>query len=339
MPVEQREKEAEQLRREIMDIADSQPGTLLGTTKQALEVLLDERDNRPACHFNAVRGKNEWEHCRRIVAIGQESMPIRDLEDIARAFMADDPLPFVSMDQSAPPDWPYRFWPYKATRMRRMRDGTLSSVEVEVHPDPRCQRVLEQIREAEVVQMIDRVRSIFNLGRAGVLMNSLCLDVTYDEIRSHRELVRGGNPLERAWHATGILPLGARYLHMAHPGLFPTEKAAAKMLGKYPPTPNKILTWGWGVLNFRLHGQRGSDSRALIDLTRHPDPLAALTAVLGPLTLIEPYPAPVGAEVTTGARKAPVGGQCPVSDADMFAGPACRVSVAPAAFTSKAATR
>ena len=58
-----------------------------------------------------------------------------------------------------------------ATHGRRL----LSPVEVPVHPDPRCQRVLEQVREAEVVQAGDRVRPVFNQ-RDMTFLNSLALD-------------------------------------------------------------------------------------------------------------------------------------------------------------------
>ena len=42
-----------------------------------------------------------------------------------------------------------------------MRDPAAVSVEtVEVHPDPLAQAILEQVREAECVQTLDRVRAI-----------------------------------------------------------------------------------------------------------------------------------------------------------------------------------
>ena len=49
----------------------------------------------------------------------------------------------------------------KSTVMRRMRDGSLEPVVREGHPDPRMQAVLEQIREAEVVQAVDRLRAVW----------------------------------------------------------------------------------------------------------------------------------------------------------------------------------
>jgi hypothetical protein len=115
--IENRVEKSARLRREIMEIVDRQPGTLLGASKRVIKALLDDDEDRPAVHFNRVRGMNKYERQRRVVAVGQESLSIRDLEDIARAFMVNDDQPFVSMDAPAPAGWGYRFWPYKATQM------------------------------------------------------------------------------------------------------------------------------------------------------------------------------------------------------------------------------
>ena len=65
----------------------------------------------------------------------------------------------------------------RQTRGRRMRSGEVRPVEVEVHPDPRCQELLEQIREAEIVR--GRRPGAADLQRASiVLLNELALDVT-----------------------------------------------------------------------------------------------------------------------------------------------------------------
>ena len=61
---------------------------------------------------------------------------------------------------------------------------------LEVHFDPRCQAMLEQIREAEMVQAIDRVRPIFNHRKVFVL-NSLPLDLTVDRTLTWSELRPG----------------------------------------------------------------------------------------------------------------------------------------------------
>ena len=151
-------------------------------------------------HFGALRGRNAWEGCPGALLIGAENISVTDLEAMARAFLVGDTVPFISMDAAPPKGWRYEHqWPYRATRMRRMRDGTLSPVEVAGHPDPRVQEILEIIREDELMQAFDRPRPVWHR-RQYVLMNDLCLDATYDRVYSHKHLVAGGDPASQAWH-------------------------------------------------------------------------------------------------------------------------------------------
>lgn len=280
------------------------PGTCAVFSNQAtIDVLIEGgvlAEHAPVGHFNKLRGLNPWEHCRSALVPGQNSLRIGELETLARAYMATDPVPFVSMDGPLAPEdvgWECQQWPFVATHMRRMRDGSLSPIVVPVHPDPRCQRVLEQIREAECVQAADRVRPIFNR-RDLTFMNSLCLDVTYDVIRTHRELVAGGNPLERAFAMTGLLPLNAEDLFRASPGCFQSVRAASRALENYPPPANKTSLCDAGVVFYRTEGQRGPASKAVIDRGWHRDPLAALRHNLGKITefqgtkIADPCPIP-----------------------------------------------
>ncbi len=223
------EASAKKLRAEIGKIVDraaeGRPDLCLVIAPMAAELALE--DDLPyetqTTHYGDLRGKNSWERCLAVVSVGQTNLGIRALEAIARCYLADDAQPFGTADVPVLDDdgEPVKGWPYHEVRQRRMRDGTLLPVEVAVHPDPRVQRVLEQIRECEVVQSIDRVRPVFNR-RSITLLNSLCVDVTYDRILRHRELVDGGTRWDRAWAATGIIPLGARDLHDMHHAIFRT---------------------------------------------------------------------------------------------------------------------
>lgn len=280
---------AAKLRGELGEIHARLPaGSMVCGTKRAVDSMFDTGavpSDTPAAHFGALRGLNTWEHCPGGLFIGAERVSITDLESLARAYLADDPAPFVSMDHPTPDGWAYRQWPYKATRMRRMRDGSLAPVEVEVHPDPRVQRVHELIREAELVQAIDRVRSVWHR-RQIVVANDLCLDLTYDAIYRHRQLVAGGNPVERAFLASGIVPHTPELLHLAHRTIFRTPKAAEHARKNYPQTPSESPLWDFGVVSFRLVGQRGPEAKATIDRTRWPDDaalIAAIEAFSGPL--------------------------------------------------------
>lgn len=303
-PLPDREASSAKLRDEIKTIASRLPGTPVVVASKRVIQALDLPDDAPRAHFGALRGLNTWESYVSEIVVGRESISVENAETLGRAFIARDREALLPLK----PDPDSKGWPCRATRMRRMRDGSLSPVEIELHPDLRIQRVLEQVREAELMQGIDRPRPLWN-PRTYAVLNDLCMDLTYDRIVTHREIVLGGNPIERAYLATGILPLGARDLHKLNPTLFPTLRVADRALNKYPPSPNKSTIWRRGVfVRFRLTGQRGRPSRALVDLTRHPAPYAALLSALGPLVAwgdSEPEPRPTNPERAPACATAP----------------------------------
>jgi hypothetical protein len=96
---------------------------------------------------------------------------------LTRPFCADDAAPFLPVGYYVP-----------QTRGRRMRDSeAFNLIELQVHFNARCQTVLEPIREAEMVQAIDRVRPVLNRRKIFVL-NNLPLDLTVDRAMTWPEL-------------------------------------------------------------------------------------------------------------------------------------------------------
>jgi hypothetical protein len=172
-----------------------------------------------------------------------------------------------------------------------LRDGGVEAVEVEVHPDPRCQEMLEQIREAEIIQAADRVRPIFN-ERSIVLLNELALDMTYDRIMTHGELVMGGNRFERAAERGPAVPLSASELARCFPKLWDSPNAVKmdfRRLVKGVGSPIEILLGKGPHLNrarYRRAGQPGRPTPALIR-SDVPDARAALESVVGPVEWFE----------------------------------------------------
>ena len=229
-PIAKKAASSAKLRDDIAAIVRRLPEPCLLVGSEAARNALAENlpDDAPAAHYGALCGRNAWEECRSVVTVGPPPIGLEDVENLARCYMADDPEPFISSAEAAwPVDHEYRDrgWPFWCTRMRRMRDGSLQPVEVAIHPDPRVQAVLEQVREAEAVRAIDRTRPVWNR-RTVVALDSLVLDLTYDACPSHRELVAGGSPWERGMAALGILPLGACDLAAAK--IFGTPKAAER---------------------------------------------------------------------------------------------------------------
>jgi hypothetical protein len=174
-------------------------------------------------------------------------------------------------------------YPYRERRYT-MHDRSQRPVRVRVHPDRRVQSVVEQIREAEMAQAIDRLRLIHSPRKKTVyILCNIPLDLPVDELVTWRELV-GDNRLaealekceENGWEA---LPLAAKELTRLFPELWRTRKAAEDWARKNPLNPFISIIRLWGVLNtYRPPGQT-SWSKALV---RHgADPQSALAGVLG----------------------------------------------------------
>jgi len=74
-----------------------------------------------------------------------------------------------------------------------MRDGSRREANVRVHLDRRVQAVVEQTREAEMVQAIDRLRLIHSTREKAVfILCNIPLDIPVDELVTWRELAGDG---------------------------------------------------------------------------------------------------------------------------------------------------
>ena len=71
-----------------------------------------------------------------------------------------------------------------------MRDGSTKTTSVSVHPDARVHAVVEQGREAEILQAIDRLRLIHSERRKTVfILCSVPLDIPVDELVTWKQLI------------------------------------------------------------------------------------------------------------------------------------------------------
>ena len=142
-----------------------------------------------------------------------------------------------------------------------MRDGTQRQTRVRVHPDRRVQAVVEQIREAEMVQAIDRLRLIHRARKETVvILCNIPLGIPVDELVTWRELAGDGRRAQaleacekNGWEA---LPLAAAELARLFPELWATEKAAEQWSGNNPLNPCISIIRLWGL--FGSIGPRGA---------------------------------------------------------------------------------
>jgi len=230
-------------------------------------------------HFGNLRGSNEFEGHDIVIILGRDEPRVHDAERRAMAIWYDTKEPIRRIT----PDLKGRYNYISRTRRYLFSDGTIKSGSVSVHPDPRVQAVVEQAREAEMLQAIDRLRLIHTQERKTVyILCDIPLDLPIDELVTWKQLT-GDRRLSdalaecdaRGWDA---LPLAPKELTRLFPALWPTKKAAERWTAKNPPKAYRDIIRVWGVLNtYRPPGQTRW-SKALVRYGV--DPRVALGAVL-----------------------------------------------------------
>ncbi len=271
-----RPQAAERLRQEISAVVCREyvPGkTLVVCSKRAIRPLASVCPPEVHfAHFGALRGLNSFEDCEVVFVVGREQPACKKVEAIARAFFATELEPITTAQI-------YRREPLEF----RLKEGISTWVEnVEAHPDPRVQRVLAQIREAEIVQAADRIRPIFNSGRRIFLLNAVPTSVQPDRVLDWSDFVAGGTVWDRiSAKLDGVLPLRPDWLRSTYPTIFTSLRTAERevanliaewrtqsgewKLGKKRHFSNGSLFWGLAeFFEFRLAGQRGADSLVLV---------------------------------------------------------------------------
>jgi hypothetical protein len=231
-------------------------------------------------HFGNIRGIDEFKDHEIVIILGREQPSVRDAERRAKAIWYDvkQPIQCIAPEPNGRVQYPY------GERAYTLRDGSQRPAKVRVHPDRRVRAVIEQTREAEMVQAIDRLRLIHSPREKTVyILCNIPLNIPVDKLVTWRELYgdsRLARALERCeeqgWDA---LPLASKQLTRLFTELWGTERAAENWLRKNPLMPLISIIRVWGVLNtYRPPGQTRW-SRALV---RHgADAGLALASVLG----------------------------------------------------------
>ncbi len=211
-------------------------------------------------HFGNVRGYDDFKSYDTVIVVGRFQAPPQAYEDIARAIYAADPEPLKFLGGDAGSGG----WK-KERRGYAVKSGA-ASVDVDVHPDPRVQALVEIGREAETAQAIDRLRLVFRdfPGRV-LLLSSLVVDVEVDKLATWAEIAAGDDPIEVALdRQDGILPLSAAWLHGTMPDIFTSERsaerAAAEVINRQKRNKESYIA---DLAVYRLQGQR-KPSKALV---------------------------------------------------------------------------
>lgn len=192
------------------------PSAIVGNARTDTAPLITVPANCELAHFNALRGIDKWKDFDAVVVIGRNEPPVAAVEDIARALYYTDKVPLILTG----------VW---NEQTRAYRTASPLGVDIKAHADPRVQEVVEQLREHESQQAIDRLRLVrSDTTKSVFLLSNLPLAIDVDETRTWNELT-GGSRLEQAWGQLNVvLPLNPAWLAGRFPAQWATAEAAKK---------------------------------------------------------------------------------------------------------------
>lgn len=204
-----------ELRRRLNVVLDRFPDAAVFASKK-IEEALGLADDPRAGHFNAVRGLNQWQDRETAIIIGREQPPLTEIELTARAFAAKIGHPIVCSDP---------VWEWRGIRTRG-KDGSHPII-VMTHPDNLVEKLLHQMREAEIAQAIDRLRLVHNQHpKEVIILNEIATNITVDRVVDWRVFWRGGTRPERAIQTHGFLPLNGQEAVSIFPEIWSNRETA-----------------------------------------------------------------------------------------------------------------
>ena len=156
----------------------SKGATLVACTKAVKVAICGDGDTYEGAsfvNFGNLRGLNDYASFDNVIILGREQPPASGMSDQARAMWWDSDEPLRGLkDKSG--NQPY------VSQPRGYRGIQRGSVQVQTHPDWRAQLLLEQVREAESEQALDRLRLLRGEGkqRQVYILSNVPLNVTVD---------------------------------------------------------------------------------------------------------------------------------------------------------------
>lgn len=261
-------------RREIAELLKSFPAEKSGllVTYKAVVAQIETPDNWKAVHFGNLRGIDKYHDDDIVVIAGRLEPQHFAVERLAMGLSSDSERTLTLLDEDRYPE---------VKRGYRMSDGSRFGVMVPCHPDPFVQSLLEQVREAEIIQAVDRLRLRWNKKeKLVVILTEIPVDITVDALVPYRDLVNGGGKFDKAAaELEWVLPSDPKYLSERFPEFWATSGAARRALqrakdrqiGLNSPLSYKYIYREWGTLipgflnvatpyEYRRQGQSGRPS-------------------------------------------------------------------------------
>lgn len=172
-------------------------------------------------HQGALRGKDGWKAAAGSVIVGRIEPSPAEVERLARAVFYKDATPLARLK----PDEKGRTQLPKRDVVITAKDGRSATVAVSFHPDERADRILRQVREAELSQALARVRPIHRGADNPctiIVLTNVPLAVEPDELAPWDSLVPDRFEQMRS---KGFLPDVASDCAVAYPAMWDSPTA------------------------------------------------------------------------------------------------------------------
>ncbi len=231
---------------------------LTGETGYKLPKCADYHGAKLA-HFGSLRGLNDFKNYSNVVIIGRMQPPAKALERQANGMWWDDPKPISRISVTLNDDGSERGLFFEdMPKAIRYKGHPHHVIRTSCHPDSRVQVLLEQIREAETTQAIDRLRLVHEsksprAPRVFILSN-IPVDIEVDQLFRwvQYQLIQ-----QLVDESDGYIPLNKSHL-MSHAKSIRTTSVAANRIKEikhnwdwYQPTG---LLKGWKLFKYRKVG-------------------------------------------------------------------------------------
>ena len=163
-------------------------------------------------HFMSLRGSNAYEDRSVIFITGRNQPPLDDIERQARAIFGGSGNPLSYDDNENLPSDQVEYW------LSKRSPHPASAINVPSFSDPRIETVQKQIREAETVQAIARLRLVWaDYQKRVFLLSNLRVKIPVDRLIKFNDLMP--DKLELQLYDRGDLPLTPKGLETMRPDL------------------------------------------------------------------------------------------------------------------------
>ena len=193
---------------------------------------LDERV--VVAHFMSLRGTNQYKDRSVIFITGRNQPPLSDVERQARAVFGNSGNPLAYDDLENLPSDQVEYW------LSQRSPYTASAITVAAFSDPRIEAVQKQIREAETVQAIARLRLVWaDYQKRVFLLSNLPVEMPVDHLIEFNDLMP--DRLEMELIKTGDLPLTPLGLEKIRPDLQMSKEAIKSLFRRSKANEPKSL--------------------------------------------------------------------------------------------------